>query len=143
MEDTARKLLNTEILPEHTSKLDQMFDDKFATVKSHLESHFNDQLKAQAKVTSLKIKEFGWLLNSLTCLKFWCAREKWKVVKIVLLRLLQTLTEETEEMLRQKDTKLTVVENRFNEQLDAQAKVISFKIKEIGWLLNSLACLKF
>ena len=70
MEDTARKLLNTEILPEHTSKLDQMFDDKFATVKSHLESHFNDQLKAQAKVTSLKIKEFGWLLNSLACLNF-------------------------------------------------------------------------
>ena len=66
-----------------------------------------------------------------------------KVVKIVLLRLLQTLKEETEEMLRQKDTKLTAVENRFNEQLEAQAKVIGFKIKEIGWLLNSLACLKF
>ena len=70
-----------------------------------------------------------------------CLR-KMKVVKIVHLRLLQTLKEETEEMLRQKDTKLTAVENRFNEQLEAQAKVISFKIKEIGWLLNSLACLK-
>ena len=56
MEDTARNVLKNEILPEHTSKLDRMFDDKFATVKSRLESHFNDQLEVQAKVTSLKIK---------------------------------------------------------------------------------------
>ena len=38
-------------------------------------------------------------------------------------------------MLQQKDVE-------FKDQLEAQAKVISFKIKEIGWLLNSLACLK-
>ena len=44
MEDTARKVVKDEILPE-------------------LESRFNDQLEAQAKVTSLKIKEFWWLLN--------------------------------------------------------------------------------
>ena len=52
MEDTARKVWQNEILPEHKLELDQMFDDKFAAV----ERRFNDQLEVQAKVTSLKIK---------------------------------------------------------------------------------------
>ena len=60
MEDTARKVWQNEILPEHKLELDQMFDDKFAAVESRLESHFNDQLEAQAKVTSLKIKELEY-----------------------------------------------------------------------------------
>ena len=50
LEDTARKVLQNDILPE-------------------LESRFNGQLEAQAKVISFKIKEIGWLLNSLACLK--------------------------------------------------------------------------
>ena len=41
MENTARKILTDEILPEHTMKLDQMFDEKLAAV----ESRFNDQLQ--------------------------------------------------------------------------------------------------
>ena len=45
-------------------------------------------------------------------------------------------------MLNQKDTKLATVESRFKDQLEAQAKVTSLNIKEFGWLLNSLACLK-
>ena len=47
--------------------LDRMFDDKLAAV----ENRFNERLEAQAKVTSLKIKEFEWLLNWLDCLKFY------------------------------------------------------------------------
>ena len=52
MEDTARKVWQNEILPEHKLELDQMFDDKLAAV----ERRFDDQLEVQAKVTSLKIK---------------------------------------------------------------------------------------
>ena len=53
MEKTARKLLTDEILPEHTSKLDKMFDDKLAAV----ESRFNEQLRLKdEKINQLSTK---------------------------------------------------------------------------------------
>ena len=45
MENTARKVLTDEILPEHTTKLDEMFENKLAAVESRVESRFNDQLQ--------------------------------------------------------------------------------------------------
>ena len=45
LENTARKILTDEILPEHTTKLDQMFENKLAAVESRVESRFNDQLQ--------------------------------------------------------------------------------------------------
>ena len=45
VENTARKILTDEILPEHTTKLDQMFENKLAAVESRVESRFNDQLQ--------------------------------------------------------------------------------------------------
>ena len=45
MENTARKILTDEILPEHTTKLDEMFENKLAAVESRVESRFNDQLQ--------------------------------------------------------------------------------------------------
>ena len=53
MENTARKILTDEILPEHTTKLDQMFDDKLAAV----ESRFNEQLRLKdEKINQLSTK---------------------------------------------------------------------------------------
>ena len=53
MENTARKILTDEILPEHTTKLDEMFENKLAAV----ESRFNDQLEVKAIFNILKEKE--------------------------------------------------------------------------------------
>ena len=53
MENTARKILTDEILPEHTTKLDEMFENKLAAV----ESRFNDQLEVKAIFNVLKEKE--------------------------------------------------------------------------------------
>ena len=53
VENTARKILTDEILPEHTTKLDEMFENKLAAV----ESRFNDQLEVKAIFNVLKEKE--------------------------------------------------------------------------------------
>ena len=66
MEDTARNVLKNEILPEHTSKLDRMFDDKFATVKSRLESHFNEFGRKQGIFLTQSLSIIGAILSGIS-----------------------------------------------------------------------------
>ena len=66
MEDTARNVLKNEILPEHTSKLDWMFDDKFATVKSRLESHFNEFGRKQGIFLTQSLSIIGAILSGIS-----------------------------------------------------------------------------